>query len=191
MVPCRAVLVVALAGATPPAFELLAAAERGEIAESSVADEHDIATRPAVAAVRASLGHELLAAEAEPAVAPTPGLHFDAGPVLKHGATSRCSARRRPCGARRSTGTRPCRPAWRKSCRRDRCRRPGPGRKRVPRWRTRIIPAVTCWPSNIFTPRRCACESRPLREEPSPFLCAMSNSLSWPEPSWLPASSSS
>ena len=127
VVPSGAVLVVALARATPPAFELLAAAERREIAESRIADEHDVATRPAVAAVRAPFGHELLAAEAEPAVAPTPGLHFDAGPVLKHGATSRCWARRRPSGARRSTGTRPCRPAWRRSCRRDRCRRPVPG----------------------------------------------------------------
>src|SRR5919197_5892405 len=47
---------------------------------------------------------------------------------------------------------------------------PGPGRKRVPRWRTMIIPALTVWPSKALTPRRFAFESRPLREEPSPFL---------------------
>src|SRR5919112_5832332 len=30
------------------------------------------------------------------------------------------------------------------------------------------------WPANSFTPRRFALESRPLRLEPRPFLCAMS-----------------
>src|SRR5215204_5610723 len=50
---------------------------------------------------------------------------------------------------------------------------PGPGRKRVPRWRTMIIPALTSWPSNILTPSIFGFESRPLREEPRPFLCAI------------------
>src|SRR5829696_6501891 len=50
---------------------------------------------------------------------------------------------------------------------------PSPGRKRVPRWRTMISPPVTVWPANTLTPRRWACESRPLRLEPSPFLCAI------------------
>src|SRR3954465_9410222 len=51
---------------------------------------------------------------------------------------------------------------------------PSPGRKRVPRWRTMISPPVTTWPANTFTPRRLAFESRPLRLEPRPFLCAIS-----------------
>src|SRR4051812_24973859 len=50
---------------------------------------------------------------------------------------------------------------------------PAPGLKRVPRWRTMISPPVTVWPANTFTPRRLAFESRPLREDPSPFLCAI------------------
>src|SRR5437660_881316 len=50
---------------------------------------------------------------------------------------------------------------------------PGPGLKRVPRWRTMISPPVTTWPANSFTPRRCAAESRPLRLDPRPFLCAI------------------
>src|SRR5947209_262212 len=50
---------------------------------------------------------------------------------------------------------------------------PSPGLKRVPRWRTMISPPVTVWPAKTFTPRRLAFESRPLREEPSPFLCAI------------------
>src|SRR5580765_3792302 len=50
---------------------------------------------------------------------------------------------------------------------------PVPGRKRVPRWRTRIIPDLTSCPSNSFTPSRFDCESRPFLEEPSPFLCAI------------------
>src|SRR5207244_1394653 len=50
---------------------------------------------------------------------------------------------------------------------------PGPGRKRVPRWRTMIDPARTCWPANTFTPSIFGFESRPLRDEPRPFLCAI------------------
>src|SRR6201995_3539349 len=48
-----------------------------------------------------------------------------------------------------------------------------PGWKCVPRWRTRISPALTCWPPNRLTPSRWALESRPLREEDAPFLCAI------------------
>src|SRR4051794_13580423 len=54
---------------------------------------------------------------------------------------------------------------------------PSPGWNRVPRWRTMISPPVTCWPANTFTPRRFALESRPLRLEPRPFLCAMNSAL--------------
>src|SRR6266480_4081258 len=50
---------------------------------------------------------------------------------------------------------------------------PAPGLKRVPRWRTMISPPVTTCPANVLTPSRCALESRPLRLEPSPFLCAI------------------
>src|SRR3984893_2890940 len=48
-----------------------------------------------------------------------------------------------------------------------------PGKNRVPRWRTRIEPPLTSCPPKRLTPRRCEFESRPLREEPCPFLCAM------------------
>src|SRR5688572_20772866 len=54
---------------------------------------------------------------------------------------------------------------------------PAPGLKRVPRWRTMISPPVTVWPAKTFTPRRLAFESRPLRLEPRPFLCAMASLL--------------
>src|SRR5579863_5879877 len=36
-----------------------------------------------------------------------------------------------------------------------------------------ISPPVTVWPAKTLTPRRCAFESRPLRDEPRPFLCAI------------------
>src|SRR3954468_1141418 len=52
---------------------------------------------------------------------------------------------------------------------------PAPGLNRVPRWRTMISPPVTAWPANTFTPRRWALESRPLRDEPRPFLCAIAD----------------
>src|SRR5438309_2047211 len=38
---------------------------------------------------------------------------------------------------------------------------PGPGRNRVPRWRTRIIPDDTSCPENIFTPSIFGFESPP------------------------------
>src|SRR4051794_10867861 len=52
---------------------------------------------------------------------------------------------------------------------------PSPGLKRVPRWRTMISPPLTSSPAKTFTPRRFALESRPLRLEPRPFLCAMAS----------------
>src|ERR1035437_9704695 len=51
---------------------------------------------------------------------------------------------------------------------------PPPGWKCVPRWRTRISPALTAWPPKRLTPRYWEFESRPLRVEDAPFLCAMS-----------------
>src|SRR3954449_7847824 len=53
---------------------------------------------------------------------------------------------------------------------------PRPGWKWVPRWRTMISPALTTWPPKRLTPRRWALESRPLRDDEAPFLCAMSAS---------------
>src|SRR3712207_2198733 len=53
---------------------------------------------------------------------------------------------------------------------------PAPGWKWVPRWRTMISPAFTTCPPKRFTPRRWALESRPLRDDEAPFLCAMSAS---------------
>src|SRR6266850_7625223 len=46
----------------------------------------------------------------------------------------------------------------------------------VPRWRTRIDPPLTSWPPKRFTPSRCEWLSRPFRELPTPFLCAIQNS---------------
>src|SRR5690349_1662248 len=53
-----------------------------------------------------------------------------------------------------------------------------PGWKWVPRWRTMISPALTCWPPNRLTPSRCALESRPFRLDEAPFLCATTGLLS-------------
>src|SRR5205807_2535727 len=48
-----------------------------------------------------------------------------------------------------------------------------PGLMRVPRCRTMIEPPGTVCPPKTFTPSRCEFESRPFRELPSPFLCAI------------------
>src|SRR6185295_5044236 len=48
-----------------------------------------------------------------------------------------------------------------------------PGLTRVPRWRTMMVPPGTTCPPKALKPNRCALESRPFRELPRPFLCAM------------------
>src|SRR5471030_1365181 len=48
-----------------------------------------------------------------------------------------------------------------------------PGCHVVPRWRARILPATTISPPAFFKQRRRPAESRPLREDPPAFLCAM------------------
>src|SRR5687768_6347046 len=48
-----------------------------------------------------------------------------------------------------------------------------PGWILVPRWRTMIVPAVTVSPPKRLTPSILGFESRPLLDEPPPFLCAM------------------
>src|SRR5580700_11136243 len=49
-----------------------------------------------------------------------------------------------------------------------------PGFTRVPRCRTMIVPPGTTCPPNALNPSRCEFESRPFREVPCPFLCAIS-----------------
>jgi len=48
-----------------------------------------------------------------------------------------------------------------------------PGFHLVPRWRASMLPPSTRSPPNFFNPNLCEFESRPLREEPTPFLCAI------------------
>src|SRR6185295_7869397 len=48
-----------------------------------------------------------------------------------------------------------------------------PGKNRVPRCRTRIDPAGTHWPAKRLTPSILGWLSRPFRELPTPFLCAI------------------
>src|SRR3981081_2012788 len=52
-----------------------------------------------------------------------------------------------------------------------------PGLTGVPRCRTMMVPPGTTCPPNALNPSRCAFESRPFREVPCPFLCAMTQSL--------------
>src|SRR5690242_18635238 len=47
----------------------------------------------------------------------------------------------------------------------------------VPRWRARILPASTISPPVDFKPSRRPAESRPFREDPPAFLCAIVVSL--------------
>src|SRR4051812_25908912 len=52
-----------------------------------------------------------------------------------------------------------------------------PGFTRVPLWRTMMVPPGTTCPPKALNPSRCAFESRPFRELPNPFLCAISEFL--------------
>src|SRR5436305_3483085 len=52
-----------------------------------------------------------------------------------------------------------------------------PGWNLVPRWRTMMLPGMTISPPNFLTPSRRPALSRPLREEPPAFLCAILNLL--------------
>src|SRR6516165_12196389 len=52
-----------------------------------------------------------------------------------------------------------------------------PGFTRVPRWRTMMVPPGTTCPPKALKPSRCEFESRPFRDVPCPFLCAMDESL--------------
>src|SRR5262245_31051376 len=52
-----------------------------------------------------------------------------------------------------------------------------PGKNRVPRCRTRIEPAGTHWPAKRLTPSILGWLSRPFRELPTPFLCAIGGSV--------------
>lgn len=45
-----------------------------------------------------------------------------------------------------------------------------PGWILVPRWRTKIAPELTRVPAKTYTPKRCDCESRPLRVDPAPLV---------------------
>src|SRR5581483_5189035 len=65
----RAVLARAAPRLASPGPERALGAEGREVAELRVRDQHDVSPASAVPAVGAALGHELLAAEAEPAVA--------------------------------------------------------------------------------------------------------------------------
>ena len=51
-----------------------------------------------------------------------------------------------------------------------------PGFHFVPRWRASMLPPRTLSPPNFFRPSRCELESRPLRDEPTPFCVPLLNS---------------
>src|SRR6516164_11006669 len=57
-----------------------------------------------------------------------------------------------------------------------------PGWNLVPRWRTMMWPGTTISPPNFLTPSRRPRLSRPLRDEPPAFLCAIGHSFLMPRP---------
>ena len=84
--PALPVLALALAVLPAPGAEVPAPPERGEVAALGVADQHDVAAAPAVAAVGTAARHVRLAPKADHAVAAAAALHIDLGSIEKHGA---------------------------------------------------------------------------------------------------------
>jgi hypothetical protein len=84
-----ALSVLALPLAVLPAArpEVLAAAERGEIAAALVADQHHISPAPAVAAIGPAARDVRLAPEADGAVAAATALNLNLGSVEEHAPT--------------------------------------------------------------------------------------------------------
>jgi hypothetical protein len=80
-----AVTVGPLAVAPTLAAEMTFSLKEGEIAKIGVCHEDDVASLAAVAAVRPALGHVLLPAKADRAVAAATALDRDAGPVVEQG----------------------------------------------------------------------------------------------------------
>src|SRR5437763_17054630 len=156
----------AAAVAAPPALERPFASKARQVAQIRIGNKEDVSATTTVAPVGAAFRNVLLAPKAQRAVAAAPRLHMNAGAVAEHRPYSVTeTVRRSPLVLNVSVPSRLAKivsslpiPV------------PGPGRTRVPRWRTMIIPALTTCPSNSLTPRRWAFGSRPLREEPRPFL---------------------
>ncbi len=71
-----------LAGA---GLEVAPSSKRRQIAKVWVCDQDDVAARATVPTIGPTLGHVLLTAEVEAAVAAATRLHLDAGAVLEHG----------------------------------------------------------------------------------------------------------
>src|SRR6185437_3680303 len=191
--PVRAGAVAALRGA-----EVLRVAEVDQGVQVLRGLEDDVAALAAVAAVRSAELDELLPPERDHAIAAIPGAQIDLGLVKEfHGALpteTGASLRRPPPGlnvqvaysAARGSGlteiwTRPwdfvanstlpstsAKMVWSRP-------RPtlAPGYHLVPRWRTRMLPAMTLSPPNFLMPRRRPSVSRPFRDDPPAFLCAM------------------
>ena len=84
VVAVGAVLARAAAVAAALRVEDRLGAEGREVAQVGVGDEDDVAAAAAVAAVRAALRHELLAPEAEAAVAAATRLDADADAIVEH-----------------------------------------------------------------------------------------------------------
>ena len=80
----RAVLERAAPGLAVCCPEPSLRAKRGQVAQVAIRDEDHVAAGPAVAAVRPTLRHVLLAPEVQAAVTAATRLHVDAGAVVEH-----------------------------------------------------------------------------------------------------------
>ena len=84
-----AVLAGALAVGAALGLEVRGEAKLGQVAQVGIGHQFDVSAVAAVAAVRAAAGHELLAAEADAAIAAAAALHEDGGAIGEHRAELR------------------------------------------------------------------------------------------------------
>jgi hypothetical protein len=80
-----AVLALTTAVSALARLDRMPALQIGKIADRRIGKEHDVAASAAVPAVRPALGHELLAAKRQPAVAAATGLDVKLRAVGKRG----------------------------------------------------------------------------------------------------------
>ena len=79
-----AVLARALAVTAALCLEVGAATKGRQVSQRGIADEHDIASAPAVAPVRSALRHVRLTAEGDDAVTAIAAPHVDARSIVEH-----------------------------------------------------------------------------------------------------------
>src|SRR5919197_1308250 len=149
VLPVGAVLLPAASGRAVAGLEPLLAREAGEVAPVGIGDDGHVAAAASVAAVGPALGHVLLPAEAQPAMAAAARLNANLRSVVEHRLRAYCGGTWRsraspswPAGSKPRWSAHSCAPRA-SSASRGRRRRPSKRGKRVREDRTKWSSSAT------------------------------------------------